>query len=538
MIADQRVAVGHFLTAANANPPDSFEALAALHKLRGELSDTALLFGNKAEQLRAATRETDGELAQRLLTSFTDTPRSADFLVRGVQLSTDLDGNWEPLFLQHEVPVGTESFGERVILSLPSAFHLLTRIGDYQGAHAIARALPQAFTSPGLVGWAAVAASSVDPEHAVEWLDRAADVFSEDTLPSGDPEAVQKELARRGGHWSGINAMLWTKYFRARARVLEAIREPQRVKELIGEAVTALQGTESGFHSGDASRLRIVVGILARLLSDPPSLNAEGARQEYLLYASISGEEKHDEAALQFLQRAAEAFRGFRTDPAAELTRDNLASAMAALSRLPMIGPEVAEALRPALGASAYRQVLGPIRTWVHRTLQHITDEAQLRQVLLRLLQASLPRYAQIRHGPIEFGKDLAVLVEEGGRRTLRMYQVKCGDIDKRKWRESQDELEEMFLVPLSELQLPAEPDAREGILVANGHANPFVEPVMTAWFEEQRQRFERNVSFMHLDEIVTWIFREQLVSEFKAALSELGITPRIDSEGNGPQSP
>ena len=51
----------------------------------------------------------------------------------------------------------------------------------------------------------------------------------------------------------------------------------------------------------------------------------------------------------------------------------------------------------------------------------------------------------------------------------------------------------------------------------------------MTAWFEEQNEKFGRVVSFMHLDEVVGWIFREQLINEFKTALSELGIRPIID---------
>jgi hypothetical protein len=531
MMAAQRTAVGHYMRAIHTNPPETLEALAALHKLRGELSDASLLFGARAERFRSASKEIDGELAQRILTFYTDSPHAENFLVRGIQLSTNLDGIWEPLFPEYEVALGTESFGERIVLNLPSAFHLLIRIGDYQSADAIARALPQALTSHGLRGWAAVAASFVDREHAVEWLDRAADLFAEDTLPGDDPELARLEMEKRGGYWSGINAMLWTKYFRARARVLEAIRDPSRVRELIGAAGVALQGTESGFVAGEASRLRIIVGVLTNLLADAPSLNAEGARQKYLLYTSISGEDQNDEAALEFLQRAAEAFSGFRTDPATELTNDNLSSALAALARLPLIGPEVAEALRPALGASALNQALGPVRTWVHRTLQGITDEAQLRHLLLRLLQASLPRYAQIRHGPIEFGKDLAVVVEEGGRQILRMYQVKCGEIDKKKWRESRDELEEMFQVPLPVFQLAVVPDVREGVLVATGHANPYVEPVMNAWFAEERETFGRRISFMHLDDLVGWIFRERLISEFKAALSELGIGLIIEGQ-------
>ena len=71
--------------------------------------------------------------------------------------------------------------------------------------------------------------------------------------------------------------------------------------------------------------------------------------------------------------------------------------------------------------------------------------------------------YAQLRHGPIEFGKDLAALVQDDRGVVLKLYQVKCGDMDKKKWRESKDELEEMFLVPIAPLHLPLEPTRVEG---------------------------------------------------------------------------
>ena len=60
-------------------------------------------------------------------------------------------------------------------------------------------------------------------------------------------------------------------------------------------------------------------------------------------------------------------------------------------------------------------------------------------------LQGELPLYAQVRHGPIEYGKDIVALLAIDGSVVLRHYQVKCGDIDKKKWRVSKDELEEVF---------------------------------------------------------------------------------------------
>jgi hypothetical protein len=94
-----------------------------------------------------------------------------------------------------------------------------------------------------------------------------------------------------------------------------------------------------------------------------------------------------------------------------------------------------------------------------------------------------------------------------------------------RKWRESRGELEEIFLVPLSHFQLPATPQRIEGILVTNGHANPFVEPVMEGWFREQREQRGRHVEFMHLDGLVDWITEYRLVNELREALREERIS-------------
>jgi hypothetical protein len=172
-------------------------------------------------------------------------------------------------------------------------------------------------------------------------------------------------------------------------------------------------------------------------------------------------------------------------------------------------------------------EILGPHRTWIHRTLESIKDENRhLQKIVLRLAQASLPSYAQIRQGPLEYGKDVVALVEREGRLVLRMYQVKCGDINMSKWREARNELEEAFLVPLSKFQMPGEADAREAILICNGHALPHVEPVMAGWFEEQRRAYGRDLRFMHLDSVVDWIVNGRLINEFKSALNEIGVEP------------
>jgi hypothetical protein len=81
-----------------------------------------------------------------------------------------------------------------------------------------------------------------------------------------------------------------------------------------------------------------------------------------------------------------------------------------------------------------------------------------------------------------------------------------------------------MFQVDMSSVQLPVRPDRREGILVFNGHINPYVEPVVEGWIQEQRDDLRRSYKTMHLDSIVRWIAEDNLVTELRQALAELGI--------------
>lgn len=391
--------------------------------------------------------------------------------------------------------------------------------GEWQAAHEIVNLRRDAFTTPGLRGWRAVTAAHASPAEAVSRLDEAADAFETDAMPAGE-----EEMARRGGNWSGINQQLWAKYFRARARLVESIRTPENVKDLLDQAAGALAGTESGWHSGEVSRFHVLIKVLSKLLSNPLSLDAEEARREYQLEIRMSGESEEDRLALTFISEAADGFRGFATDPRSEMTRNRLGNALVALAKIPAVGPEVIEAVRPEIGANALHISYGLVRSWMHRSLGGITDEARFRMVLLRLLQSGLPLYAQVRHGPLEYGKDIVVLVETAGVAVLRHYQVKCGDIGKIKWRESKNEMEEMFQVPLTSFQLPVVPQQIEGVLITNGHANPYVEPVIDGWLQEQRDTHRRVVEFMHLDALVDWITKDRLVNELRAALREQGI--------------
>ncbi len=520
MLDAHRAALRDFERVVAEQPPASPAALAALYKLWQTLGRALWLFEEEdRDTVRSRIRELESELSQRLLTHFTNSDNADNYLVRGIVIVTDLDGQWSVQFPQYEVPYDTEQVGEEAILNIPSAFRLFVFGRDWLGAHEIVKARKDAFTTPGLTGWRAVTLANVTPGEAVTHFDEAADAFAADTMPADTEESV-----RQGRFWSGANQQLWAKYFRARARLVESIREPARVKELLGQAVDALVGTESGWHSSEVSKFNVLVKVLFSLVSDPLSFSADDARREYEAEVYRTEQALEDRLAMTFISNAADAFRGFQSDPDTELTRDRLGIALNALAKIPVIGPDVADTARPEIGKSIRLTLEGPVRTWAHRSLGSIGNEAVLRRVLLRLLQGTLPRYAQIRHGPIEYGKDIAALADDGGVSVLCLYQVKCGEMNTPKWREARAELEEMFLVPMSEFQLPVSPQRIEGYLVTNGHANTHVEPVMEGWFVEQQRDHGRDITFMHLDKLVDWIFKVRLVNELRAALDEEGI--------------
>src|SRR5262245_21262492 len=124
------------------------------------------------------------------------------------------------------------------------------------------------------------------------------------------------------------------------------------------------------------------------------------------------------------------------------------------------------KAAKLAVELQVKRNLEGPSRTWIYRALESINDEGVLRKILLRLFQSSVPKYAQIRHGPIEYGKDIAVAAMDGGEWVLRLYQVKCGDIKKSPWNQIRPQLEEIFQVPLDSFRIPIAVAKSVGILV------------------------------------------------------------------------
>jgi hypothetical protein len=475
--------------------------------------------------VRSGVRGLREEMAQRLIQLTEKTPSltaHAGYMVYGFDLTVDFSGRWEPHFPAFEVDSNAINVGpESITIGIPSAFQNFVWAGDYRAANDIATAFPKFFDSAGLRGWNAAIKGLLDADQAVERFTEAADEFARD---------VQAEVRfQQRGHWSSINVDLWAKYFRARSMLAQAVRAPQRASDLVHEAAGALMGTDAGWVNPQVSCLRHVLTALDQVIggSEADAVLAQ-AKASLSHDLRFSGFDETDQLALEFLDSAAEAFRELGATPTRALTSGALSRALEILGRIPLIGEGVAGAVESVIGERAYERLLGRHMTWIYRTIESIKDERMLQRLLLRLMQGQLPLYAQVRHGPIEYGKDIVALVEANERLSLQMYQVKVGDITKMNWPKARDELEEMFQVDMSSVQLPLVPDNREGILLFNGHLNPYVEPVVTGWLAEQKRDHNRSITIMHIDRVVKWIVNNGLINELRHALDELQI-PILD---------
>jgi hypothetical protein len=262
MLDAHRAALRDFETVVVEQPPDTAAALAALYKLWQTLNRSLWLFEEEdRETVRSRIRELESELFQRLLTHFGNSKYADNYLVMGIVIVTNLDGEWSIQFPDYEVSYNSEQGGEETFLNIPSAFHLSIFGCDWPTAHEIIKGRNDAFTTPGLKGWRAVTLANMSPSEAMTHFDEAANAFAADAQPDAE------EIMRRPGHsWSSANQQLWAKYFYARARLIELIRNPTKVKELLGQAVGALVDPEGvRWHSVEVSKFKVLAKALFSL---------------------------------------------------------------------------------------------------------------------------------------------------------------------------------------------------------------------------------------------------------------------------------
>ena len=313
-------------------PVVSSVTIAALHQMRRLLWTADAETDERRRSIRAQLVELDLELANRLEVHSGFGGPADSFLVRGLRVTTNLDGAWTLDFPTFEAADGYESYGDQVVMEIPSAFTIYVHNKDWSSAARIcADQRSEAFASPGLRGWREVAIGHTRLPELAHHLLVAAAHFESDVAPP-----THAELMERGGAWSSVNCQLWARYFRSRAHLLEALGQPERSRQLVRDAASAWGEGPVQFASPDAMRLAAVVRALSSFLNSPddPAVDdhaVERAIESYRLAMLATGERDEDLHALGFLTTAADAFRGFATNPDMEATSGRLSRLLGCL---------------------------------------------------------------------------------------------------------------------------------------------------------------------------------------------------------------
>ena len=232
-------------------PVVSIVAIAALHQMRRLLWAADRETDEQRRSIRAQLLEIDLELADWLEVHSSFGGSADSFLVRGLRVTTDLDGAWTLEFPKFEAADGYESSGDQVVMEIPSAFTIYVRNNDWASAARIcADRQSVVFASPGLRGWREVAIGHAQPTELSHHFIVAAAHFESDATPP-----THAELIERGGGWSSVNCQLWARYFRSRAYLLDALSQPKRSRLLVLDAALAWGEGAVQFANPDAMRV-------------------------------------------------------------------------------------------------------------------------------------------------------------------------------------------------------------------------------------------------------------------------------------------
>src|SRR5262245_45439521 len=89
---------------------DTSVSLGAFQKLIQTLHRSSWLFDIDRTMSQSRVREVSSEFARRLFKHFGQFDHADNYLVRGINVVTDLDGNWETGFPSYEVARESEQF--------------------------------------------------------------------------------------------------------------------------------------------------------------------------------------------------------------------------------------------------------------------------------------------------------------------------------------------------------------------------------------------------------------------------------------------
>jgi hypothetical protein len=420
--------------------------------------------------------------AHLLLDGFAVHPQRDCYLVRGFEVVSDLADRWEVVDTGREVQGSTSSFDLLDFrLEVPGAFQLLVRCGRFQEALSIYDLSPAAFQSPGVQGWLEVCRAVLSPRDAAAGFERAAAIFATDTLESAS-----------GRNWSAVNSNTLAPYFRARA-VLAAPADcsPSDWSDRLRSARRALDPDQLVFAYPPARQLGILIHRLGEFLDgDRDALEAlvKQYDAELAMWASETVESK---GVSSVLRKIRDGILDFARDPRTALSRGLLADGVREAERLPVSAPaRFLHELGPNLGAAALELAQGTTFREMLGLLESIEDEGTLHTLVQECLRAQSTRHAKITHGPIEYGKDVIGVIEEGDEVVLQIYAIKAGDLTMKNWPSLKEALDQASSVPVTNPVVDQlRPWRRRVVALFNGHINSYADPVVKGWIRSRREQ-------------------------------------------------
>ena len=506
-------AINDLLRFLDADAPRDWNRLLGLQLLVQQC--TGMLFsGDTALQLARIRESAQADYYSLLSRLAQGHPSAGALLVSGFELRGFLDSHWEPVFSECEVTAGVETVsrdGNTHTFGMDSGFRSLLSQGDYDGAMKVSLQHKEALITPGLRGWSIASSAFLNGESG-----EFADASAQFSLDSHD------RIGRKEGHWSGANQQLWAPYFMSRSHMAAPCATSKEAIEKLRKASGSDLSPARTWHVPQVSRYFQIIGAV-RGLADRDANAVTSAVQSYQNSRRLDLPSSFDNHVMGFLGQiqtlSGVVVGGDWIEPLSQVLR--------LLDRMPIFTTGEKSNIKSALNLAVPNSLLGLEQGWEYRALASITDERQLHRILLTMFraEAKVPLFSQIRHGPIEYGKDIVVCREDGGRRILSMYSAKVGMLNKAAWnREVRPQLEEIFQVLLDSPEIPGEIDERVGVLVWNDHFGTFAEPLVKGWLKEQRDTFGRRYELMNIDRLVGYVAENGLRAALREALRDEGL--------------
>jgi hypothetical protein len=514
-----KMAICHYKMSMNKSK-NPLETILALMKIYLEFYRFESLLSSNHLEVSRSKLSTIITLVERITEHFCEHPDVGEILIHGFYIQ------WVKCatFLLHIPKHGTKTTythvdDESIYFRVDPAFELLIEAGDYRGAWNICEKYSTFIDSPKLKGWYSAVNGFVDTRQAHKWFDKAADWFNKDDLKKNIKRYTNSEVGLVSFDMGDIlKSETWELHFRSRSLLALVALNPDKAIEYILKASQFAKKLKP-VSVTEVKRFDFLLNSLAELFEEEQDIDLSKAHREFLSVTQWR-EEYYDAMILKFIDDSFSGLELLKNDRRKGLAK--IRRAISILERLPILGGRSEEAFEIALDISTIKMIEGQANNWIYRKLSNIEYEDPLRRLLLRLFQNQIPHYAQIRHGPFEYGKDIAVVVSEEEINTLRLYQVKCKDISSKDWYNTcRPQLEQIFQIPIPEFQIPVPIHRRVGILIWNGHINPHIEKITESWKSEQLLTHNREYQFMNLDDIINYIMDNRLVSSLREALDE-----------------